>query len=382
MGDYLTNAGASIIMGGLNTVGGILNNAFNNNSNLSQNAQNRYFTAEQNQLSREFAAQQQELAQQYNTSERLSSQQYNSMPNQVNLLRQAGINPAVYFGAGKSGSVSTPASVSPASAPASAAPAPIPMQAYSGFPQLMSSAAEMIQALSGAKKSGLESASIEAQLPFILEQLKLGNEHQQYQNLLTKTKANFEAAHVPERAQELFAQIQLLKAQEYSALKQGVNFEASAELSKVEGEFKQQLKQLNYWQSLIAQNEYDAWDTMNQLKIKNIQSETSRNVAQAQEARSASRLNLANATSQEIGNEIQKAIKDRKIDVLMSDYARQLKLTEKEQKELTAQIHTLQRVDSNMFFRELDSVLRWITSRAGVVLSGNASLSSSTVHKE
>lgn len=382
MGSFFGGSGASVAMAGLNTVGGIVNQAMTNDVNQAINDSSQRFTAEENRLAREFAANQQQLAQQYNTSERLAAQQYNSMPNQVNLLRQAGINPAVYFGAGKSGSVSTPASVSPASASANGAPAQIPMQAYSGFPQLMSGAAEMIQALSGAKKSGIESASLEAQLPYILEQLKLGNEHQQYQNLLTKTKANFEAAHVPERAQELFAQIQLLKAQEYSALKQGVNFEASAELSKVEGEFKQQLKQLNYWQSLIAQNEYDAWDTMNQLKIKNIQSETSRNVAQAQEARSASRLNLANATSQEIGNEIQNAIKDRKIDVLMADYARQLKLTEKEQKELTAQIHTLQRVDSNMFFRELDSVLRWITSRAGVVLSGNASLSSSTVHKE
>lgn len=370
MGSFFGSAGSEVAMSALSGVAGVMNQMSVNDTNRAINSSSQRFQAEENRLSRDFAAQQQELAQQYNTQERIAAQNYNSLPNQVKLARKAGLNPAVYFGSGKTGSVSSPASVSPASPSMTGAPSMIPMQAYSGFPQLMSGAAEMIQALSGAKKSGVEASSLEAQLPYLIEQLRLTNEHQQYENMLTKTKAQFEAAHVPERAQELFATIQLLRAQEYSALKQGKSFEASADLARADAALKKELKNVNYWQALILQNEYEAWDTMNNLKIKNIQSDTSRNLASAEESRTAAKVNLSVEALNGIrkqADELQlsqdRSTYQSKLRALINGYVKEATLSEKETRDLFKKLDAIERVESSKFTDAVDRMVLYFKDR-------------------
>lgn len=97
--DSVTSIGNTITGGLLGSAMDALGLDANKNFGREQMA----WQSQENLLNRQFQSEEAEKARQYNTSERLATQEYNSAGQQVQRLREAGINPATAFGSGNSG---------------------------------------------------------------------------------------------------------------------------------------------------------------------------------------------------------------------------------------------------------------------------------------
>lgn len=203
LGNLLGNIGSAFIGGMFNMIGANQTNSLNRamfNANMN-------FQEKQADLNRTFQNDQRLAQNGWNELMFDRQNQWNSPSNQVQLLRDAGINPsAVYAGASASpvGSTSAPSAVSGGSgAMPSAVSVPQMQNPFSAFANI----SQVIKDLADASKSGAETKRLNSLLPQEVENYILKNKDLEYSNQLKSYDAyvakNIKDARVRSAWQEL-----------------------------------------------------------------------------------------------------------------------------------------------------------------------------------
>lgn len=313
---------SAAITGGSNFLSSFVEGEYSkSNVNRQLEAQSR-----ENQLNRDWQTEEAEKARSFTTAERLAQQgyqtgereaaqqfssqeaqkaaereaMYNSPVYQSGQLRQAGINPAVYFGnhASFGGSSAPAASANGGSAPSGASsPMPSGVQGLSpvgftppDFSSALQGAAQMVKALADAKKTGMDTRFLEETFEERVNQLTLGNEEKKalidgfkLDNALKRARLPYEAKKAAAELNKLYSEILLNQENTELAVSQQrlnelVGKVQSALAEKTDRESKLILLQTNNYvrdiDSIIELRKSEAYKNRKQGKLFGEQTET------------------------------------------------------------------------------------------------------------
>lgn len=289
------------------------------------NQQQYEFEHQEGELSREFNSEEAEKARAFEESQRLASQAfqseewdrqfdaqnaYNTPAMQAKRLREAGLNPAVYFGGSgsvtgvSSPSVSAPSGGSAPSASSSPVGHSTPQATPSQLPAFLTSAGSFLNQLANAGKSGMETASMAKQFELQYNLQMEDYVGKQVQNAFTKLQKDLYEKEVPYKLKESIQNVMNLEQQKILLEKQGKVFEEDAALKAAQRLVQEELKKVTGTQGLILRFDYDhleqTWNADMQVK----RSQSAANLGSAAAGNTQARLNVANAVNQEFMNDI------------------------------------------------------------------------------
>lgn len=279
--------GAEII--GASILGGA--SLFGTAATMATNDSNQDFSADQSEEARKWSTNERLAAQEYNTKERLATQEYNSVANQAMQYRAGGLNPNA-LGNAVSFHASNPQSSAPASAPMSG----IGTAQVPNIPQLISSGADLVNAL--AKHS-----ETKATLPLINEQVKnymLQNFGQETTNKILDLEKQLKQATLPVEIKTKFEELAKLGFDKMVSEQQGKKFEQETKLLKQQEDINELLKGLKGQELIQAQYLTQRWNEIQDSVI-------ALNKAKATEAKANASFTHEQTVMQSLENNIKKA---------------------------------------------------------------------------
>ena len=215
------------------------------------NKSNQSFSSGESEEARHWATNERLASQEYNTQERLATQEYNSVGNQAMQYRAAGLNPNA-IGNAVGFKASSPQSSSPASAPMSG----IGTAQVPNIPQLISSGADLVNALSKHRET-------QASLPLINEQVKnymLQNFGQETTNKILDVERQLKESTLPAEIKMKFEELAKLGFDKLVSEQQGKKFEQETELLKQQEEINNIIKGLKGEELIQAQFLTQRWN--------------------------------------------------------------------------------------------------------------------------
>lgn len=227
--------GASIL-GGAGIFGSLMQSDINDD--------NLAYGAWQSEEQRNWATNERFASQMFNRNERLQTQEWNKPTHMAQMYRAAGLNPSV-----NSSTMASAASSPMSSSPVGASAAAPGNSVVPNIPQLISSGADLVQALA-------KNTETKANLPLV---------NQQVEYLLQKTygeeKANelkdlsiaFEKSSMPAKVKQEFEKLSSLIIQNGVAVKQGKVFDADVALKKSQERLNDMMKNLHGEELVKAQ---------------------------------------------------------------------------------------------------------------------------------
>ena len=391
---------AIALSGGLGLAGSLLGSA----ANSASASENLEAQREENQKNREFNAQQAELARQYSTREREAQQQYqsqewqrqfeaqnayNTPAAQSQRLKSAGINPAVYFtgsqvAQGGNTSVSAPSTPSMPQAQYSGGLSPVAFP--SQIPNMMSSAAQVLQALGSYEKNTSEASStrqlIEPTIQKMLSEIGLNDVMQKYQSLMVK----MEQARVPYYVRNAAAEYADKAASVFLKVKQGEKIDWEKELIDSQKKLNKALESMHGEQAAMFKAQALQITTSLPYQLALLKSESYKNnqegaLAGANKA-TVDALRDLQVRAQRIANQRDKQQGIKELSTLYSDIQTTLsnnkvqrQLNETQYKELQRRLQIAKKkLDSrdNTAFEAIDDLINYLSSELGVALGGVA----------
>lgn len=307
MGDWISG----VASGGANLVGsliGIRQASYAAHLQEEQNELNREFNREEAEKQRVWSTNERLAMQGYNTSERLASQAYNSPVMQVQRLRQAGINPSVYFSGNSTQGMASPQSAPsvPVGTPASFHQGAVPVVPQ--IPQLMSGFADLINAFSKSRESKASASLMSEQARLVIEQV-IG---QKTANDLADLERSFHRSTLNPRIKKALLEVAKLRGECALMEKQGKVFESEERLNNAKVSVEHELKKLKGTEALSAQFYYSKIEDIFKQESALRKSQTTKNLAEGENARS-------NASLVRYTESVERALEANKIDMAISE---------------------------------------------------------------
>lgn len=242
--------GATLIgLAGLGAVGATLaTNKSNQSYGAEQSEESRKWSTNERLASQEYNTQERIAAQEYNTSERLATQEYNSIGNQVGQFRSAGLNPNVLNNAVGFQGATPQHSTGATSSPGSASLSGIGTSQVPNIPQLISSGADLVNALSKRQET-------QATVPLLNEQVQnwiLKNAGQETLNDLMSLEKTLKESTLPNDIKKSFEELAKLGFEKVVAQQLGKKYESESELTKVEKKVQEQVEKLTGENAIVA----------------------------------------------------------------------------------------------------------------------------------
>ena len=391
---------AIALSGGLGLAGSLFGSAANSESaseNLEaqreENQKNRAFNAQQAELARQYATREREAQQQYQSQEwqrQFEAQNaYNSPAAQSQRLKSAGINPAVYFtgsqvAQGGNTSVSAPSTPSMPQAQYSGGLSPVAFP--SQIPNMMSSAAQVLQALGSYEKNTSEASStrqlIEPTIQKMLSEIGLNDVMQKYQSLMVK----MEEARVPYYVRNAAAEYADKAASVFLKVKQGEKIDWEKELIDSQKKLNKALESMHGEQAAMFKAQALQITTSLPYQLALLKSESYKNnqegaLAGANKA-TVDALRDLQVRAQRIANQRDKQQGIKELSTLYSDIQTTLsnnkvqrQLNETQYKELQRRLQIAKKkldARDNTAFEAIDDLINYLSSELGVALGGVA----------
>ena len=391
---------AIALSGGLGLAGSLLGSA----ANSASASENLEAQREENQKNREFNAHQAELARQYSTSEREAQQKYqseewqrqfeaqnayNTPAAQSQRLKSAGINPAVYFtgsqvAQGGNTSVSAPSTPSMPQAQYSGGLSPVAFP--SQIPNMMSSAAQVLQALGSYEKNTSEASStrqlIEPTIQKMLSEIGLNDVMQKYQSLMVK----MEEARVPYYVRNAAAEYADKAASVFLKVKQGEKIDWEKELIDSQKKLNKALESMHGEQAAMFKAQALQITSSLPYQLALLKSESYKNNQEGALAgankQTVDALRDLQVRAQRIANQRDKQQGIKELSTLYSDIQTTLsnnkvqrQLNETQYKELQRRLQIAKKkldARDNTAFEAIDDLINYLSSELGVALGGVA----------
>ena len=391
---------AIALSGGLGLAGSLLGSA----ANSASASENLEAQREENQKNREFNAHQAELARQYSTSEREAQQQYqsqewqrqfeaqnayNTPAAQSQRLKSAGINPAVYFtgsqvAQGGNTSVSAPSTPSMPQAQYTGGLSPVAFP--SQIPNMMSSAAQVLQALGSYEKNTSEASStrqlIEPTIQKMLSEIGLNDVMQKYQSLMVK----MEEARVPYYVRNAAAEYADKAASVFLKVKQGEKIDWEKELIDSQKKLNKALESMHGEQAAMFKAQALQITTSLPYQLALLKSESYKNNQEGALAgankQTVDALRDLQVRAQRIANQRDKQQGIKELSTLYSDIQTTLSNNKVQRQLNETQYNELQRrlqiakkkldARDNTAFEAIDDLINYVSSELGVALGGVA----------
>lgn len=391
---------AIALSSGLGLAGSLIGSA----ANSASASENLEAQREENQKNREFNAQQAELARQYATREREAQQQYqsqewqrqfeaqnayNTPAAQSQRLKSAGITPAVYFTGSQvaqGGNTSVSAPSTPGMPSASYTGGLSPVAFPSQIPNMMSSAAQVLQALGSYEKNTSEASStrqlIEPTIQKMLSEIGLNDVMQKYQSLMVK----MEEARVPYYVRNAAAEYADKAASVFLKVKQGEKIDWEKELIDSQKKLNKALESMHGEQAAMFKAQALQITTSLPYQLALLKSESYKNnqegaLAGANKA-TVDALRDLQVRAQRIANQRdqQQGIKELStlysdIQTTLSNNKVQRQLNETQYKELQRRLQIAKKkldARDNTAFEAIDDLINYLSSELGVALGGVA----------
>lgn len=253
-----TVLGAGIIAGAslAGTAATVATNQSNQSFGAGQSAAARQWSTNERLASQEYNTSERLAAQEYNTSERLAAQEYNSIPNQAMQFRSAGLNPNALANAVSFQGASPGHSQGASSFPGSTGLSGIGTAQVPNIPQLISSGADLVNAL--AKNS-----ETKATLPLINEQVKnymLKNFGQETTNSILDLEKQLMSATLPVKIKQEFELLAKLGFDKMVSEQLGKKFEQENVLMKQQEKINDLIHGLKGQELIQAQYLTERWN--------------------------------------------------------------------------------------------------------------------------
>lgn len=253
-----------------------------------QRKASEYFNAEEAQKARDFQHQERLDMQQYQTQEWQrqfdAANEYNTPANQAARLRQAGLNPAVYFGG--SGTVVGASAPSTPSAPSSSAPsASVSPGAGVQLPSFLSDPSQAALNMANARKAMAETNTIDLMRDPQYQEMLSRIYGQNLANESLKLANAFDRATFGKRTEKIAMEVMELAAQVRLADTKDDLMQSETLLNRAYERLQHNLADKAGFEALIAKNELASWHQTYQMMLQEKRSEIAKNYASAEESK-------------------------------------------------------------------------------------------------
>lgn len=243
-----------------------------------------YFNAAEAQKARDFQHEERLGMQKYQSDEWLRqfnmANEYNTPANQAARLRQAGLNPAVYFGG--SGSVVGASAPSTPSAPSTGAPAAsVSPGAGVQLPSFLSDPSQAALNMANARKAMAETNTIDLMRDPQYQEMLSRIYGQNLANESLKLANAFDRATFGKRTEKIAMEVMELAAQVRLADTKDDLMQSETLLNRAYERLEQNLADKTGFEALVAKNELASWHQTYQMMLQEKRSEIARNYASA-----------------------------------------------------------------------------------------------------
>lgn len=262
------------------------------------NSKNLDYGAWQSEEQRNWATNERFASQMFNRNERLQTQEWNKPTHMAQMYRAAGLNPSV-----SSSTMASAASSPMSSSPVGSSAAAPGNSVVPNIPQLISSGADLVQALAKNTETKANLPLVNQQIEYLLQKT-YGEEKA---NELKDLSVAFEKASMPVKVKQEFEKLSSLIIQNGVAIKQGKVFDAEVDLKKSQERLNDMLKNLKGEELVTAQfynnRLQDIYDA--DMALKGAQTREAN--AKAVESGASARSHNASADAQELLNNVSRA---------------------------------------------------------------------------